>query len=106
MFPATAASWFSDASSSLLLQRVAQALAPGEALHIVLYGALIAGFAFFYTALVFNSQETADNLKKSGSLIPGIRPGRAPAASVDAVLTRFTAVGALYLVAAIGIAHV
>src|SRR3546814_8470175 len=93
MFPATAASWFSDASSSLLLQRVSQALAPGEALHIVLYGALIAGFAFFYTALVFNSQETADNLKKSGALIPGIRPGRATAESVDAVLTRLTAVG-------------
>jgi preprotein translocase subunit SecY len=99
MFPATAASWFSDASSSLLLQRVSQALAPGEALHIVLYGALIAGFAFFYTALVFNSQETADNLKKSGALIPGIRPGRATAEYVDAVLTRLTAVGALYLVA-------
>ncbi|MDX2300638.1 MAG: preprotein translocase subunit SecY [Xanthomonadaceae bacterium] len=98
MFPATAATWFSNTSDSLLLQRVSQALAPGEALHIVLYGALIIGFAFFYTALVFNSQETADNLKKSGALIPGIRPGRATAEYVDAVLTRLTAAGALYLV--------
>ena len=61
---------------------------------MILYGALIIGFAFFYTALVFNSQETADNLKKSGALIPGIRPGKATADYIDGVLTRLTAVGA------------
>ena len=80
------------------LQRVSQALAPGEPLHMILYAALIVGFAFFYTALVFNSQETADNLKKSGALIPGIRPGKATADYIDGVLTRLTAAGALYLV--------
>ena len=77
----------------------AQALSPGEPLYILLYAGLIAGFAFFYTALVFNSQETADNLKKSGALIPGIRPGKATADYVDGVLTRLTAIGSMYLVA-------
>ena len=98
MFPATAATWFSQGDSSSFMLRVSQWLNPGEPLHMVLYGGLIAGFAFFYTALVFNSQETADNLKKSGALIPGIRPGKATADYVDAVLTRLTAAGAAYLV--------
>ncbi|NZA27656.1 preprotein translocase subunit SecY [Luteimonas sp. SJ-92] len=98
MFPATVSTWFGQAGSALWLQRAAQALSPGEPLYILLYGGLIAGFAFFYTALVFNSQETADNLKKSGALIPGIRPGKATADYVDGVLTRLTAAGALYLV--------
>ena len=98
MFPATASTWFGQAGSATWLQRVSQALSPGEPLYILLYGGLIAGFTFFYTALVFNSQETADNLKKSGALIPGIRPGKATADYVDAVLTRLTAVGAAYLV--------
>ena len=99
MFPATASSWFSQASDARWLQALTQALAPGEPLHLVLYGLLIVGFAFFYTALVFNSQETADNLKKSGALIPGIRPGKATADYIDGVLTRLTGWGALYLVA-------
>jgi len=99
MFPATASTWFGQAGSATWLQRVSQALSPGEPLYILIYGGLIAGFTFFYTALVFNSQETADNLKKSGALIPGIRPGRATADYVDAVLTRLTAAGAAYLVA-------
>ena len=99
MFPATASSWFSQASDARWLQTITQALAPGEPLHLVLYGLLIIGFAFFYTALVFNSQETADNLKKSGALIPGIRPGKATADYIDGVLTRLTGWGALYLVA-------
>ena len=108
LFPSTISSWLTTASSpaegwqgSLFrgLQIVAQALGPAEPLHMLLYGAMIIGFAFFYTALVFNSQETADNLKKSGALIPGIRPGKATADYVDAVLTRLTAVGSLYLVA-------
>ena len=100
MFPATASSWFGQSGSSTTtwLQKVSQMLSPGEPLHMILYAALIAGFAFFYTALVFNSQETADNLKKSGALIPGIRPGKATADYVDGVLTRLTAVGAIYLV--------
>ena len=98
MFPATVSTWFGQAGSALWLQRAAQALSPGQPLHILLYGGLIAGFTFFYTALVFNSQETADNLKKSGALIPGIRPGKATAEYVDGVLTRLTAAGATYLV--------
>ncbi|QDH70673.1 preprotein translocase subunit SecY [Marilutibacter alkalisoli] len=98
MFPATAANWFSQGSSSSWLLQVSQWLSPGEPLHMILYGGMIAGFAFFYTALVFNSQETADNLKKSGALIPGIRPGKATAEYVDGVLTRLTAAGATYLV--------
>ncbi len=98
MFPATAAAWFSQGDSSSMMLRVSQWLNPGEPLHLILYAALIAGFAFFYTALVFNSQETADNLKKSGALIPGIRPGKATADYVDGVLTRLTAAGATYLV--------
>ena len=98
MFPATATTWFGQAGSAQWLQRMAQALSPGEPLYILLYAGLIAGFAFFYTALVFNSQETADNLKKSGALVPGIRPGKATADYIDGVLTRLTAAGAAYLV--------
>src|SRR5690554_230492 len=98
MFPATAAAWFSQGDASSFMLRLSQWLNPGEPLHMVLYGGLIAGFAFFYTALVFNSQETADNLKKSGALVPGIRPGKATAEYIDGVLTRLTAAGAAYLV--------
>lgn len=99
MFPATAATWFGEGGEFGPLQQLAAALQPGELLYLLLYGGLIAGFAFFYTALVFNSQETAENLKKSGALIPGIRPGRATADYVDGVLTRLTTAGAIYLVA-------
>ena len=98
MFPATASTWFSQAGQANWLMRVSQALSPGEPLYILLYAGLIAGFTFFYTALVFNSQETADNLKKSGALIPGIRPGRATAEYVVGVLTRLTAAAAAYMV--------
>ncbi len=97
-FPATVAMWSGQGTSTTWLQRVSQALGPGEPLHLIVFAALIAGFAFFYTALVFNSQETAENLKKSGALIPGIRPGKATADYVDGVLTRLTAAGATYLV--------
>src|SRR5690606_891947 len=102
MFPATATTWFGQAGSGgfqMALQRISQALSPGEPLYLILFGGLIVGFTFFYTALVFNSQETADNLKKSGALIPGIRPGKATADYVDSVLTRLTAAGAAYVVA-------
>ncbi|MFD0725536.1 preprotein translocase subunit SecY [Lysobacter brunescens] len=98
MFPATASTWFSQTGNVSTLQKVAQALSPGEPLYMILFAALIIGFAFFYTALVFNSQETAENLKKSGALIPGIRPGKATADYIDGVLTRLTGAGALYLV--------
>ncbi|MFZ9311813.1 MAG: preprotein translocase subunit SecY, partial [Arenimonas sp.] len=107
LFPATISTWMSTDAAQAEgwrgtlfrgLQSVSQALAPNEPLHMLLYGALILGFAFFYTALVFNSQETADNLKKSGALIPGIRPGKATADYIDGVLTRLTMIGGLYLV--------
>ncbi|WP_460830930.1 preprotein translocase subunit SecY [Lysobacter humi (ex Lee et al. 2017)] len=98
MFPATAATWLSASGSQSWLLRLSTMLSPGQPLHMILYAALIVGFSFFYTALIFNSQETADNLKKSGALIPGIRPGRATADYIDAVLTRLTAAGAVYLV--------
>ena len=98
MFPATAASMFNNANEVHWLQVLTTALGPAEPLHMLLYAFLIIIFAFFYTALVFNSQETADNLKRSGALIPGIRPGRATADYIDGVLTRLTGAGALYLV--------
>ena len=99
-FPATLAMWSGENSGATTwLQRISNALAPGEPLHMIVFAAMIIGFAFFYTALVFNSQETADNLKKSGALIPGIRPGKATADYIDGVLTRLTAIGSLYLVA-------
>ncbi|MBS0458127.1 MAG: preprotein translocase subunit SecY [Proteobacteria bacterium] len=97
VFPATAAAMAGTNPNFAWLHRITDALAPGEPLHMVLYGGLIIGFTFFYTALTFNSQETAENLKKSGALIPGIRPGKATADYVDAVLTRLTLAGALYL---------
>jgi len=97
-FPGTIALWSGQAAEANWLQKVANALAPGEPLYMIVFGALIAGFAFFYTALVFNSQETADNLKKQGALVPGIRPGKATADYVDGVLTRLTAAGAIYLI--------
>lgn len=99
-FPSTLAMWSGQGSGATTwLQRITNALAPGEPLHMIVFAAMIIGFAFFYTALVFNSQETAENLKKSGALIPGIRPGKATADYVDGVLTRLTAIGSLYLVA-------
>ncbi|GAB4122031.1 MAG: preprotein translocase subunit SecY [Wenzhouxiangellaceae bacterium] len=99
LFPATMTQWFGQGSSSLTLQRIANWLAPGQPAYLILYGALIIFFCFFYTAIVFNSKETADNLKRSGAFIPGIRPGRHTAEYLDVVLTRLTAVGAAYLTA-------
>ena len=98
LFPATASSWFSNGADIRWLQQVTAALSPGEPLYEILYAVLIIVFAFFYTALVFNSNETAENLKKSGALVPGIRPGRATAEYIDAVLTRLTGAGSIYLV--------
>ncbi|MHB1058175.1 MAG: preprotein translocase subunit SecY [Rhodanobacter sp.] len=98
MFPATAVSWFSTGQQSRWLQDLTQALSPGNPLYEIVFSVLVIGFAFFYTAIVFNADETADNLKRSGALIPGIRPGKATASYIDAVMTRLTGVGALYLV--------
>jgi preprotein translocase subunit SecY len=98
MFPATAVSWFSTGHQTRWVQDLTQALSPGNPLYEIVFSVLVIGFAFFYTAIVFNADETADNLKRSGALIPGIRPGRATASYIDAVMTRLTGVGALYLV--------
>jgi preprotein translocase subunit SecY len=98
MFPATAVSWFSAGHQTRWVQDLTQALSPGNPLYEIVFSVLVIGFAFFYTAIVFNADETADNLKRSGALIPGIRPGRATASYIDAVMTRLTGVGALYLV--------
>jgi preprotein translocase subunit SecY len=98
MFPATAISWFSTGQQSRWLQDLTQSLSPGNPLYEIVFSVLVIVFAFFYTAIVFNADETADNLKRSGALIPGIRPGRATSSYIDSVMTRLTGVGALYLV--------
>jgi preprotein translocase subunit SecY len=97
LFPATIASWFGTSERFGWLQNVAASLGVGQPVHMLLYSALIIFFCFFYTALVFNSRETAENLKKSGAFIPGIRPGQHTAEYIDKVLTRLTVWGALYV---------
>jgi len=82
---------------SVTLWDISTALSPGQPIYVAFYAAAIIFFAFFYTALVFNSRETADNLKKSGAFIPGIRPGEQTAKYIDGVMTRLTLVGALYI---------
>jgi len=99
IFPSTLATWFSGSEGLSWLTDVSAALTPGNLAYTILYSGLIIFFCFFYTAMVFNSKETADNLKKSGAFIPGIRPGRHTADYIDFVLTRLTMVGSLYLVA-------
>jgi preprotein translocase subunit SecY len=97
LFPATVAQWFGTAESMGWLQVMAQALSPGQPIYTLMYAGLIIFFCFFYTALVFNSRDTADNLKRSGAFIPGIRPGQQTAEYIDAVLTRLTFWGAMYI---------
>ncbi len=97
LLPATAVSWFGAGHGMEWLKNIAGALWPGQPLYILLYAAAIIFFAFFYTALVFNSRETADNLKKGGAFIPGIRPGEQTAKYIDKVLMRLTLVGAIYI---------
>jgi preprotein translocase subunit SecY len=82
-----------------VVQTITAALSPGQPIYVMVYAALIIFFCFFYTALVFNARETADNLKRSGAFIPGIRPGLNTANYIDGVLTRLTMVGALYITA-------
>ena len=97
LFPATLGSWFGSSPNMEWLRDITSALSPGQPLYVLLYAGLIIFFCFFYTALVFNSKETADNLKKSGAFIPGIRPGAQTASYIDKVLTRLTMVGAIYI---------
>ena len=97
LFPATAAQWFSSSESMRWLKDIAGGLSPGQPVYILLYSAAIVFFCFFYTALVFNSKETADNLKKSGAFVPGIRPGDQTARYIDKILMRLTMIGAVYV---------
>lgn len=99
LFPATLGGWSGTAEGMEWLQRISSAMSPGQPLYIMFYATLIIFFCFFYTALVFNARETADNLKKSGAFIPGIRPGAQTAGYIDKVLTRLTFVGAMYITA-------
>jgi preprotein translocase subunit SecY len=97
LFPATAAQWFGSSESMRWLKDIAGGLSPGQPVYILLYSAAIVFFCFFYTALVFNSKETADNLKKSGAFVPGIRPGEQTARYIDKILMRLTLIGAAYV---------
>jgi len=97
LFPATLAGWFTSGDSTRWIRDLAAALSPGQPLYTLLYAALIVFFAYFYTALVFNPKETAENLKKSGAFVPGIRPGEQTSRYIDKVLLRLTLGGAIYL---------
>ena len=99
LLPATIVGWFSAGESMRWLKDIAGALTPGQPIYVMLYAAAIIFFCFFYTALVFNSRETADNLKKSGAFIPGIRPGDQTARYIDKILVRLTLAGAIYITA-------
>jgi preprotein translocase subunit SecY len=97
LLPATIANWFSSGESMRWLKDIAGTLSPGQPIYVMLYASAIVFFCFFYTALVFNSRETADNLKKSGAFIPGIRPGEQTAKYIDKILLRLTLAGAIYI---------
>ncbi|WP_153109492.1 preprotein translocase subunit SecY [Propionivibrio limicola] len=97
LFPATVAGWFGQTESMRWLKDIAGGLSPGQPVYVMLYAAAIVFFCFFYTALVFNSKETADNLKKSGAFVPGIRPGDQTARYIDKILMRLTLIGAGYI---------
>ena len=97
LLPATVANWFSSGDSMRWLKDISSTLSPGQPVYVMLYAAAIVFFCFFYTALVFNSKETADNLKKSGAFIPGIRPGDQTAKYIDKILLRLTLAGAIYI---------
>ena len=99
LLPATVVGWFATGDGLRWLKDLAGLLAPGQPIYVLLYAAAIIFFCFFYTALVFNSRETADNLKKSGAFIPGIRPGDQTAKHIDRILSRLTLAGAIYITA-------
>lgn len=97
LFPATIASWVGTGQEGGIVQNIALTLSPGQPLYILLYSFAIIFFCYFYTALIFNANETADNLKKSGAFIPGIRPGEQTAEYIDDITTKLTTVGAIYI---------
>ena len=97
LFPATLLSWFGSAEGFIWLRDLAGSLSPGQPIYVMLYGSLIVFFCFFYTALQYNPKETADNLKKSGAFVPGIRPGEQTARYLEKILTRLTLAGAVYV---------
>jgi preprotein translocase subunit SecY len=97
LFPATLAGWFGSGQSMTWLKDVSEKLSPGQPIYVLFYAAAIVFFCFFYTALVFSPKETADNLKKSGAFLPGIRPGEQTAKYVEKIMLRLTLVGAVYI---------
>jgi len=97
LFPATVAGWFGSSEGMTWLKDIAATLSPGQPIYVLLYATAIVFFCFFYTALVFNSKETADNLKKSGAFVPGIRPGDQTSRYIDKILMRLTLAGAIYV---------
>jgi preprotein translocase subunit SecY len=97
LFPATVAGWFGEGEGMRWLKDIAGTLSPGQPIYVMFYAMAIVFFCFFYTALVFNSKETADNLKKSGAFVPGIRPGEQTARYIDKILMRLTLAGAIYV---------
>ncbi|MHB8167105.1 MAG: preprotein translocase subunit SecY, partial [Sulfuricella sp.] len=99
LFPATLAGWFGSSKGMGWLKDIGSTLSPGQPLYVMLYSLAIVFFCFFYTALVFNPKETADNLKKSGAFVPGIRPGDQTARYIDKIMSRLTLSGAVYITA-------
>ncbi|OAI06635.1 preprotein translocase subunit SecY [Methylomonas methanica] len=97
LFPATIAGWFGNVDGFSWLQDISSVLSPGQPIYVLCYALAIVFFCFFYTALVFNSKETAENLKKSGAYLPGIRPGAHTTSYIDKVMTRLTLIGAVYI---------
>jgi preprotein translocase subunit SecY len=97
LFPATIAGWFGQSESMSWLRDIASTLSPGQPIYVMLYAAAIVFFCFFYTALQYNPKDTADNLKKSGAFVPGIRPGEQTSKYLEKVLTRLTLIGAVYI---------
>ena len=99
LFPASLGQWFGQGEGMEWLSDISQALAPSQPLYIILFAAAVVFFCFFYTALMYNPKEVADNLKRSGAFIPGIRPGEQTSKYIDGVLTRLTLFGAMYITA-------
>ena len=97
LLPATVVGWFATGEGMRWLKDLSAMLSPGQPIYVMLYAGMIVFFCFFYTALVFNSRETADNLKKSGAFIPGIRPGEQTSRHIDRILSRLTLAGAAYI---------
>ena len=97
LFPATLAGWFGSHENMSWLKDISSTLSPGQPIYVLMYASAIIFFCFFYTALVFNPKETADNLKKSGAFVPGIRPGEQTGRYIDKIITRLTLIGAIYV---------